>query len=60
MDDQTRSVVLAQIVGDMTEWAKMGVYCRRIASDRFLILMDKPALEQLEESRFDILDVVVT
>ena len=59
MDDQAQSVLLARIVGVMMKWAKdKGILLRRMAADRFLMLMDQAALEQLEQSRFDILDVV--
>lgn len=57
MDDQTRSIVLAQMVKHITDWAnEKGLYLRRIASDRFLIMMNQIALRQLEKSHFAILD----
>ncbi|GKS14507.1 cyclic-di-AMP phosphodiesterase GdpP [Paenibacillus chitinolyticus] len=59
MDDQTRSIMLARVTGEITEWAhRYGVYLRRTASDRFLILMNQKALRELEQNRFDILDEV--
>lgn len=59
MDDQSRSVMLAKVTGELTGWAqKNGVYLRRTASDRFLIFMNNKSLRQLEQSRFDILDDV--
>lgn len=59
MDDQTRSIVLAKVVGEITDWAnKNSLYIRRIASDKFLIMMNQKSVRLLEDSRFDILDVV--
>jgi c-di-AMP phosphodiesterase-like protein len=59
LDDQTRSILLAKVTGEITEWAnKNGLYLRRTASDRFLIIMDQQALKKLEQSRFEILDEV--
>ncbi|MDF2684305.1 MAG: hypothetical protein K0R47_5495, partial [Brevibacillus sp.] len=34
------------------------IYLRRITADKFLALMEREALDKLEETRFDILDVV--
>jgi c-di-AMP phosphodiesterase-like protein len=57
MDDQTRSIMLAKVTGEITEWAqKHQLYLRRTAADRFLIIMDQKALKQLEQTRFEILD----
>ncbi|MDR6883264.1 DHH family phosphoesterase [Bacillus sp. 3255] len=59
LDDQTRSIMLAKVTGEITEWAqKHQLYLRRTSSDRFLILMDQKALRQLEQTRFEILDDV--
>lgn len=59
MDDQTRSIMMARVTGEITEWAqKNQVYLRRTASDRYLILMDQKGLKALEQSRFEILDEV--
>lgn len=59
MDDQTRSIMLAKVTGEITEWAqKSSLYLRRTASDRFLILMDQKGLRNLEQTRFEILDDV--
>jgi c-di-AMP phosphodiesterase-like protein len=59
MDDQNRSIMLAKVTGEITEWAqKNEVYLRRTASDRYLIIMDQKALRSLEQSRFEVLDDV--
>lgn len=59
MDDQTRSIMLAKITGIINAWAqKFGIYLRRTATDRYIILMDQKGLSKLEASRFEILDEV--
>lgn len=59
LDDQTRSIMMAKVTGEITEWAqKHQLYLRRTASDRYLILMDQRGLKALEQSRFEILDEV--
>jgi cyclic-di-AMP phosphodiesterase len=59
MDDQTRSIMMAKVTGEISEWAqKNNIYLRRTASDRYLVLMDQKALKSLEQSRFEILDEV--
>ncbi len=59
MDDQSRSLILANVTGAINEWAqKHKIYMRRFASDKFLALLDEGTLQQLLDTRFDILDVV--
>lgn len=59
MDDQFRSMTMAKVTGEINEWAqKNGLFLRRTASDRYLLVMDQKALHKLEQSRFDILDDV--
>lgn len=59
MDDQSRTLLSTSVSGVINEWAqKHGVYLRRVQADKFLALMDRQTLEKLEETRFDILDVV--
>ncbi len=59
MDDQSRTLLSTSVSGVINDWAhKHGVYLRRLTADKFLALMDRQTLEKLEESRFDILDVV--
>lgn len=59
MDDQTRSIMLAKVTGEITNWAaKNQVYLRRIASDKYLMMMNQISLKLLEQSRFEILDEV--
>lgn len=59
MDEQSRTLLSTSVAGVINEWAqKHGIYLRRVTSDKFIALMDRETLEKLEESRFDILDVV--
>ncbi|MGD8190537.1 DHH family phosphoesterase [Brevibacillus ginsengisoli] len=59
MDDQSRTLLSTSVAGVINEWAtKNGIYLRRFTADKFLALFDRQTLDKLEESRFDILDVV--
>ncbi|MCZ8517420.1 DHH family phosphoesterase [Paenibacillus filicis] len=59
LDDQTRTIMMAKVTGEITEWAqKNQIYLRRTASDRYLMVMDQKGLKALEQSRFEILDEV--
>lgn len=59
MDDQSRSIMLARVISEITDWAnRHHVYLRRTASDRFMIVMDQKTLKELEQTKFDILDQV--
>ncbi|MEI7027998.1 DHH family phosphoesterase [Paenibacillus sp. y28] len=59
MDEQTRSIMLAKVTGEMTAWTQRHqVFIRRLSTDRYLILMDQKTLKQLEQDRFEILDDV--
>lgn len=59
MDDQSRSIMMAKVTGEITEWAsKNNLYLRRITADKFLIILDQKSLRSLEQTRFGILDEV--
>ncbi|WP_166245839.1 DHH family phosphoesterase [Paenibacillus turpanensis] len=59
MDDQSRSVMLAKVTGHITEWAaENGVFLRRTASDKYLLMMSQKTLRKLEQTKFDLLDDV--
>jgi c-di-AMP phosphodiesterase-like protein len=58
-DEQSRTLLSTSVAGVITEWAnRHGIYLRRITADKFLALMERETLDKLEETRFDILDVV--
>jgi len=59
MDDQSRTQLSTSVAGVIIEWAqKHGIYLRSTGNDKFLAIMNREALNKVEESRFDILDVV--
>ncbi|MFX0560930.1 DHH family phosphoesterase [Tepidibacillus infernus] len=59
MDDLNRSLLLTNITSTINDWAsKLGIYIRRYTSDKFFIVTTQKVLEQMEKSRFDILDIV--
>lgn len=59
MSEQKSSILITNVTGAISKWAyKYGIYLRRFTSDKFLAILDQATLHQLEDSRFDILDVV--
>lgn len=59
MDDQQRSYLSSQITKYITDWAaKHHIFIRRHTSEKFLIFLNRGILEELENTRFDILDIV--
>jgi c-di-AMP phosphodiesterase-like protein len=59
LDDQNRSMLLANVTREITEWAnKYKIYLRRFTADKFFVVMDQKSLKSLENNRFDIIDVV--
>ncbi|WCN37887.1 DHH family phosphoesterase [Aneurinibacillus uraniidurans] len=59
MDEQSQSILLTNVTGAITKWAQQyDIYLRRFASDKFFAVLDHGTLQQLEATRFDVLDVV--
>lgn len=59
MDEQSRSLLSTSVSGAISDWAqKHGIYLRRTSSDKFLAVMNRETLGRVEESKFEILDVV--
>ncbi|MFD3258973.1 DHH family phosphoesterase [Paenibacillus lentus] len=59
MDDQQRTAIIARVATALTEWAKQyRVYLRRLSSERYLMMLNQKSLNELEQSRFVILDEV--
>ncbi|MCF6094657.1 DHH family phosphoesterase [Microaerobacter geothermalis] len=59
MDEQSRSLLMTNVTGAITEWCNQkGIYLRRFASDKFFGITDAKTLKELEKNHFDILDVV--
>ncbi|WP_090737526.1 DHH family phosphoesterase [Paenibacillus sp. Mc5Re-14] len=59
MDDQQRTALIAKVSSEITSWANQyNIYLRRLSSERYLIMLNHKALQELEQSRFVILDTV--
>lgn len=59
MDDQQRTALVAKITSVITDWARSyDVYLRRLSSERYLMMLNYRSLQELEKSRFVILDEV--
>lgn len=59
MDDLSRSLLITDVTSSITDWASdLGIYLRRFTADKFFMVTNQSILEHLENSRFDILDVV--
>lgn len=59
MDDQQRSFLSSQITKMIAEWAdKYQIFIRRHTADKFLVFFNHGILQELIQSRFDILDIV--
>lgn len=59
MDDQSRTLLSTSVAGVINDWAqKHSIYLRRTSADKFFAVMNRETLDKLEETRFDILDVV--
>ena len=59
MDDQGRSTTNSVVTSIINDWAeRYGVFIKRVASDRFIAVLNEQILEKLEEKKFEILDEV--
>lgn len=59
MDDQTRSQMNSLITSLVNEWAdEYGIFVKRISSERFLAVFNEETLEQLEKTKFALLDTI--
>ncbi|SDI39864.1 c-di-AMP phosphodiesterase, consists of a GGDEF-like and DHH domains [Alteribacillus persepolensis] len=59
MDDQIRSKLLSHVTSSLNYWAnEHQILLRSISSDRFIAVMNKKALDELEKTRFELLDEV--
>ncbi len=57
MDDQARSITNTLVTSIINEWAaKEGVFVKRVASDRFMAVLNESILAKLENEKFSILD----
>lgn len=59
MDDQTKSTINSKVISILNNWAnKYGIFLKRTSSDRFIAVFNQQILQQLEKTKFDILDDV--
>ncbi|MFZ4454041.1 DHH family phosphoesterase [Salibacterium aidingense] len=59
MDDQIRSRLMSHVTSSLNEWAEeYQILLRSISSDRFIAVMNQKALQELEKTRFELLDQV--
>jgi c-di-AMP phosphodiesterase-like protein len=59
LNDQTVTNLNSYVTNHLTDWAsKYGMYVRRIANDRFLLVAYVQALQAVEADKFKILDTI--
>ncbi|WP_010531294.1 DHH family phosphoesterase [Lentibacillus jeotgali] len=59
MDDTLKSQLNSKVTSVLNSWSNdYGIYLKRTSQDRFLAVLTKETLDQLEKSKFDILDEV--
>ena len=59
MDDQGRSTTNQMVTSIINDWAaEYDVFIKRVASDRFIAVLNEEILEQLEQKKFAILDTI--
>ena len=57
MDDQARSLANTLVTSIVNDWAAQeGIYVKRVASDRFIAVLNEASLTKLENEKFSILD----
>lgn len=59
MDDTAKSHVNSDVTSLLNEWSsRYGIYLKRISQERFLAILNKEILHELEQTKFDVLDEV--
>ncbi|RYG73366.1 DHH family phosphoesterase [Lentibacillus lipolyticus] len=59
MDDTLKSQLNSKVTSILNSWSTdYGIYLKRTSQDRFIAVLIKETLDQLEKSKFDILDEV--
>ena len=59
MDDQTRSQMNSLVTSLVNQWAdEYGIFVKRISSERFLAVFNEGTLDQLEKTKFALLDTI--
>ncbi|HEX6922589.1 MAG TPA: DHH family phosphoesterase [Bacillales bacterium] len=59
MDDQVRSHINSQVTSILKQWATdNGIFLKRVDSERFFAVLNRRTLEELEKTKFSVLDKV--
>ncbi|PSL45921.1 c-di-AMP phosphodiesterase-like protein [Salsuginibacillus halophilus] len=59
MDDQIRSRLMSQVTSTLNQWANQyDIMLRSISNDKFIAVMNERSLEEVEDTRFGILDQI--
>ncbi len=59
MDDTAKSHINSRVTSILNEWStEFGIYLKRTSQERFLAVMNQRILNQLEKTKFEILDEV--
>jgi c-di-AMP phosphodiesterase-like protein len=59
MDDQRKSNINSQVTAILNKWAtNNGVFLKRTSSERFFAIFNEQILQQLEKTKFEVLDQV--
>ena len=59
MDDTNKSQINSRVTSILNDWSlEYGIYLKRTSQERFLAVMNQQILQQLEKSKFEILDEV--
>ncbi|HEX7066025.1 MAG TPA: DHH family phosphoesterase [Bacillales bacterium] len=59
MDDQVRSHINSRVTSILKQWAtESGIFLKRVDSERFFAVLNRRTLEELEKTKFSVLDKV--
>ncbi|MFD2615286.1 DHH family phosphoesterase [Paenibacillus gansuensis] len=59
MDDQSRNLMMSKVTSQIAEWAlQYEIFLKRIASDKYLLVLDQHTLKELEQTKFELLDEI--
>nr|WP_246287271.1 DHH family phosphoesterase [Lacticaseibacillus absianus] len=59
MDDQATTNLNSYVTNQMSDWAaEFGMFVKRVAADRFVLIAYVESLERVEKDKFKILDVI--
>lgn len=59
VDEQTHTMIVSKVIRAITEWTQQyDMVLRRYTNDKFFCILNRKTLQQLEQNRFDLLDMV--